>query len=86
MHEGSTQLSTTSKVKFRRPGRPMKPGKYVFDPASQTFGYYLGLCNHCHAKVIKPKSELPHFVYKLQRQNKTIKVRLLRYIEKKLTI
>lgn len=78
-----TQLPT--KVKYRKPGRPMKPGKYLYDPGSQTFGYFLGLCNHCNARVIKPKHELPQLVYKVNKQNKTWKVRMLRYIERKLT-
>lgn len=89
MHDDyvSQQLITQLPVrtKYRKPGRPMKPGKYLYDPTTQSFGYFIGLCNHCHAKVITPKDQLPPLVTRIRKENKTWKVRLLRYIEKKLS-
>lgn len=83
-HELMHQQLMAGKVKHRRPGRPMKPGKYIYDPTTQSFGYFLGLCNHCHAKFIQPKDDLPSLVTTVHRQNRSWKVRLLRWLEKKL--
>ena len=73
------------RVKYRKPDRPMKPGKYLYDPATHQFGYFIGLCSHCHAKVITPKEQLPPLITKVHKENRSWKVRMLRYIEKKLS-
>jgi hypothetical protein len=78
------QRIAVGKVKYRRPGRPMKPGKYVYDPTTHRFGFFLGLCNHCHAKFIQPKEDLPPLLLTIHKQKKSWKVRLLKWLEKKL--
>lgn len=78
-------IEYVERKRFRRPGRPMTPGKYVFDPLRRTFGYYIGSCPNCNAKVIHPKEVLPRFITTIHRQDRSLKVRLLRYLERKLS-
>lgn len=68
----------------RTPGRKMTPGKLVFNPGSQQFGIFLGYCSECNAKFIIDKPELPRMIGTYHKTNRTIKVRLLRYIQKQL--
>lgn len=68
----------------RTPGRKMSSGKLVFNPATNQFGVFLGYCSSCDEKSILNKTELPRMIGTYHKTNRTIKVRLLRYIQKQL--
>ena len=63
-------------------GRKMKPGKYLAGPAR----VFLCYCETCNSKIIVPTDYLQSFNRYFKKENKSIRVRILKYLVSKMSL
>lgn len=80
-------LTTTHPVTYRKPGRPMKIGKLVFDKDNiHNVGIFVGNCHNCNDKVIISQAEAEEFAKTYWNDKNSLTRRLLRYITRNRSI
>ena len=63
-------------------GRKMKPGKYIAGPAR----VFLCYCDVCNSKIVVPTAYLTSFSRYFKKENKSIRVRILKYLVSKMSL
>ncbi len=63
-------------------GRKMKPGKYLAGPPR----VFLCYCDVCNSKIVVPTAYLQSFQRYFKKENKSIKVRFLKFLVSKMSI
>lgn len=63
-------------------GRKMKPGKYLAGPAR----VFLCYCDTCNSKIIVPTEYLQSFNRYFKKENKSLRVRILKYLISKMSL
>ena len=60
-----------------RAGRKQRLGALVFNPSTQSMGTLVAYCSHCDEKVIASREELNELGYRLRKNGKSFKTRIL---------
>jgi hypothetical protein len=74
-------------IKTMKTGRPVQPGRWVYDPNQRAFGVFVGYCEcGCHAKIIKQRDDLDVIFKYCRKDQRSLATRMWRLVKRSRTI